>query len=310
MTTPDKSRVFSARVPLKIHLLQRSGGIAAEVLDLREDSEAGFLQLQVESGGTTAERTALSLSSNDRGHLFFDTTLGQLFAWTGSAWQSVTAAGGPPTGVAGGDLSGTYPNPTVAGLQGNPVDATAPSSPGDLLAWDGSQWTPTSADSVVGSVPAIYGSFSDSTIQNFIPGDAFVVQFDTTEASNGVSVVTDPLTSKPTRLTVSESGIYAFTLSPQLVHSGGGTETIIFWLRQNGTNVPRSSSSLEMGNNNNRNLPFIEIILPMAAGQYVEWLFTSATGTSLSLRSYPGVLGPPEIPAIPSVIAGVKRLGA
>ena len=156
--------------------------------------------------------------------------------------------------------------------------------------------------SPAGVSTAIYGSFSANIDQDILSTPSAVV-FDTVEASNGVTLVAG------SRLTVPTNGVYAISISPQLFHDGGGTETIEFWLAIDGVNVPRSGSSLEMGNNNNRTLPFIEIVTPMNGGQYAQWLFRSTPGNDLTLEHYDAVVGPPAIPAIPAAIASVKRLG-
>lgn len=50
-------------------------------------------------------------SSPVTGQLYYDSGTNLLQWWDGTVWQS--AKGGAPTGAAGGDLTGTYPNPTV-----------------------------------------------------------------------------------------------------------------------------------------------------------------------------------------------------
>ncbi|MCX5759735.1 MAG: hypothetical protein NTU83_14770, partial [Candidatus Hydrogenedentes bacterium] len=60
------------------------------------------------------------------------------------AWSTITSV---PAGAL--DLSGTYPNLTVVGLRGNPVNTGVPST-GQVLKWTGTAWGPgTDADTIM-----------------------------------------------------------------------------------------------------------------------------------------------------------------
>lgn len=71
-----------------------------------------------------------------------------------TAAANTTISGVVPGGTAGGDLNGTYPNPTVDGLQGRAVATTAPAD-GQVLKWSGpsTSWVPAADNSSAFTLP-------------------------------------------------------------------------------------------------------------------------------------------------------------
>jgi len=61
-----------------------------------------------------AHQLGAAPSSPVTGQLYYNTADNTLYWWDGTQWVPAKAGAGTPTGPAGGDLSGTYPNPQIA----------------------------------------------------------------------------------------------------------------------------------------------------------------------------------------------------
>lgn len=71
---------------------------------------------------------------------------GNFLTFDGTNWVYANGTSGAPTGAAGGNLAGTYPNPKVVKIQDVAISATAPTN-GQVLTYDSgiSAWKPLSS---------------------------------------------------------------------------------------------------------------------------------------------------------------------
>lgn len=100
---------------------------------------------------------------------------------------------------------------------------------------------------------------------------ANVVQFDTTEISNGVEIVS----GNTSRLQVNQSGLYQIDVSAQIDIAGGvfNSGTMYVWLRKNGSDVADSTRRQGIINAAPSNTLSFSFVISLDADDYIEIAF-------------------------------------
>jgi hypothetical protein len=155
----------------------------------------------------------------------------------------------------------------------------------------------------VGTNPApvgYYGAFQDSTTQSAVSANtAYPVKFNTTDLTNGVSVVNDG-SSNPTRVTLANTGIYNIQFSLQLEKTGGSGNMIAdIWLRKNGVDIPSSTGKVVLTGSANAS-PIIaawNYVLDLTGGDYIQ-LMWATTNDNVVIKASPATSPHPSIPSV------------
>ena len=142
-----------------------------------------------------------------------------------------------------------------------------------------------------------YGSFFDTTTQTSVTTEK-VVSINTTDSAYGVQIIDN------SKITVSYSGVYNLQFSGQINQSANGSPAINIWIKKNGVPVPDSAGQIDLSNQNHYALPSWNYVLPLNAGDYVEFWWNSTSATRL-LTTAAGTYAP----VAPSIIVTTTLVG-
>lgn len=142
-----------------------------------------------------------------------------------------------------------------------------------------------------------YGSFCQTATVNLTLNTTVKPTFNTT-----LMALNTKINTTASQISVSITGNYRITVSPN-IQGGSGTPVVDFWLMVNGSNVANSNSNIT-AKSGGSDLPFVEYLVKLNAGDYFEFGFYATTSAS-TLKS---IAATAPRPANPSIIVNVELL--
>jgi hypothetical protein len=152
-----------------------------------------------------------------------------------------------------------------------------------------------------------YGVFqNNATMTNVTPGTGMAMYFDTTDIhGHGVEIANDGA-GHPTKVTITEAGLYNFQFSAQLNKSAGGGSAadVYIWARIDGTDVPETNTRITLQGANVYTVAAWNLMLNVTAGQYFQLMWGSTDANAVIQYISPAAMGP----LVPAVILTVNRV--
>ena len=159
------------------------------------------------------------------------------------------------------------------------------------------------------SFSAPYGSFIDTSTVAAVPNVSTAVLL------NGVSTNSSQVyIGTPTsRIYITNAGVYNYAFSIQVTNSAAQIHPLEVWVRQNGVDIPNSSSVVNLpvkrGAVNSETILALNLLIPVQAGDYLELIWL-ADDAAVSLSTIPASVVAPIHPQAPAVILTVTFVSA
>ena len=173
---------------------------------------------------------------------------------------------------------------------------------GSLTLSSGSRLNLNNGFYVNGNLQYNYGQFSSTQTQSGSANTAYSMTFNTTDFSNGVSLVNG------SRITVSNTGLYNIQFSAQLHTTTNQAVDFSIWFAITGSDIANSNTdfSIEKIAGGGFAVAALNFLTQIASGSYVE-LKWSKTTTNGQLQAK-GTQATPTRPATPSAIVTVTQV--
>ena len=145
-----------------------------------------------------------------------------------------------------------------------------------------------------------YGLFYDTSRQPTSVSTATPVKLAFLQLANKINITTNT-SGNPTRITVTDAGIYHLNYNLQFIKSDAGADELNIWIRRNGSAYLNSNSVFTIQGGNLKNMFSGSYYIDLGTNDYIE-LFFSVKNVNSILTGSPSTTVTPSRPAIPSAL--------
>lgn len=162
-----------------------------------------------------------------------------------------------------------------------------------------------------GGVPTVFAQLSDSTTQDPSVTTPVPITFNTNDGLRGI---THSETVDPSEITIDKAGTYVIMVQPQ-VGKTSGAQSIVFdsyLQRDTGSgfvDIPNTNIKLTIKDQDLTDVIVRICVLDLDVGDKIRFMQRASNSTvGLGLKATAAEVGPPTIPATPSVIFSMVRV--